>query len=119
MIPNAVRVLRGNGQQLGYLNAGFAEKIVRKSANGYRFAAFINDITGGGKGQSLGVNLLIIEADPQTDDRQVKKYLNQLIREDPELEGAKLESGCLGRLIFPIAMIVIGVKFYFYVTGSR
>ena len=62
--PNAVRVCRQNGQQLGYLNAGLAEEIVRKSANGYRFAAIISDITGGGKGESFGVNLLIVEAEP-------------------------------------------------------
>ena len=117
---NAVRVCRGNGQQLGYLNAELAEEIARKSEKGYRFAAFIKDITGGKrKGHSFGVNLLILQAEPGIGDHHVKEHLNQLIRDDPELEGAKVESGCLRKLIFPFAMIVIGVIFYFYLTGRK
>jgi hypothetical protein len=118
--PNAVRVCRQNGQQLGYLGADLAEEVVRKSANGYRFATFIKDITGGKrKGQSFGVNLLIVQADPQTDDRQVKKYVNQLIQEDPELAGAKLEGGCSGKLIMIVMMIVVGAILYHFLTGRK
>jgi hypothetical protein len=114
--PNAVRVCRENGQQLGYLNAGLAKQIVRKSADGYRFATFISDITGGGKGKSFGVNLLIVEADPQTDDRQVKKYLNQLIQEDHELAEVELKGGCSQRLITMVLVIFVGVVLYFVLT---
>src|SRR3954462_1757785 len=59
--PNAIRVCRTNGQQLGYLNSGLASEIASKAKKGYRFGVFIKNITGGRKkGESLGVNLLII-----------------------------------------------------------
>src|SRR5215470_3215511 len=44
--PNAVRVLRKTGEQLGYLRAELAADIVSKSKCGYRFEVFITDISG-------------------------------------------------------------------------
>jgi hypothetical protein len=118
--PNAVRVCRQNGHQLGYLGADLAEEIVRKSAKGYRFAAVIKGITGGKrKGQSFGVNLLIVQADPNTNDRQVKKYLKKLIQEDPELTGAKLKSGCSAKVVMVVLAIVVGAILYFYLSGRK
>ena len=111
--PNAVRVCRENGQQLGYLNAGLAEEVVSKSSKGYRFGVLIKDLTGGGKGRSLGVNLLIVQADPGVDDRHVKGYLKGLIREDPELEGAKIDGGSSGRLLAFVFLVAIGAIAYF------
>jgi hypothetical protein len=74
---NAVRVCRQNGKQLGYLNSKLAAEVVSKSKRGYRFVAFVKDITGGKrKGQSLGVNLLIIVAESGIGDSQIKEYLN-------------------------------------------
>jgi len=105
---------------LGYLNAGLAKEVVSKSGKGYRFAVFIKEITGEDRrGQSLGVNLLIIQAEPGIGAHHVKKYVNQLIRDDPELEGAKVESGKSGKLIFAIAMIAVGVILYFYFTWRK
>jgi hypothetical protein len=97
--PNAVRVCRPNGQQLGYLSADLAPEIVSKSKKGYRFGVFIKDITGGKrKGHSLGVNLLVIQAEPGITDRQVTKYAKALARSDPEMEGIKVGGGCLAPL---------------------
>ncbi len=116
---NAVRVYRQNGQQLGYLNAELAREIVLKAERGYRFVAFVKELTGGRKGQSVGSSLLILQAEPGANDRHVKNYLKDLIRHDPELEGANVQGGCSGRLLFPIAIIVIGVILYFYFSGRR
>ena len=44
--PNAVRVLRRTGEQLGYLRSELAAEIVSKSNHGYRFVVFIKDLTG-------------------------------------------------------------------------
>jgi HIRAN domain len=44
--PNAVRVSRKTGEQLGYLRAELAAEIVSKSEHGYQFVVFITDITG-------------------------------------------------------------------------
>jgi HIRAN domain len=117
--PNAVRVCRTNWQQLGYLNAGLAEEIVEKSGRGYTFAVFIKDLTGGQKGQSVGVNLLIVQAEPGVSVRDVKKYLKKLIRDDPELRGMKLKGGCAGK-IFALAMaLVVGVVIYLVLTRRK
>ena len=109
--PNAVRVLRGTGEQLGYLQAEVAADIVSKSERGYRFEVFITDISGDEQnGQSLGVKLLVIQADPGIEDGPVKNYLKQLIATDPELEWANTESmgpGCLIALALIVASWVI------------
>ncbi len=94
------------------------KKSWRSRGEAIDFEVFIKDITGG-EGKSFGVNLLIIQAEPGIGDQLVKNYLNRLIRDDPELEGAKIESGCLGKLILWIAMIAIGVILYFYFTGRK
>jgi hypothetical protein len=109
-----------NGQQLGYLNSDLAAEVVSKSGRGYRFAVFIKGVTGEDwRGQSLGVNLLIIQAEPGVPDRGVKKYLRRLFREDPELEGLRLKGGCWGRLIAIAAVIVLAWIVYTYLSGRR
>jgi hypothetical protein len=90
-----VRVLNRNGEQLGFLASTLAADVVSMSEQGYRFAAIIKDVTGGGKEQSLGVNLLIIRPVPGTGDRDARKYLKRLIRTDPGLGGATVRGGCL------------------------
>jgi hypothetical protein len=62
---------------------------------------------------------LIVQADPKTDDRQVKKYLSQLIQEDPELAGAKLKGGRSGKLVMAVLAIVVVAVLYFYLTGRN
>jgi HIRAN domain len=125
---NAVRVCRQNGQQLGYLDGGLAEEIVRKSNRGYRFATFVKEVTGGRKGEWLGVNLLILQAEPGVNDRQVKNYLRQLIREDPELDGANVNGGCSGRLLalaivvtvaFILCLVIVGFILYLLFVGRK
>jgi hypothetical protein len=116
--PNAVRVCRENGHQLGYLNANLAEEVVSKSSKGYRFGVLVKDLTGGGKGESLGVNLLIVQADPGVDDRQVKEYVKTLIREDPELRGAKIDGGSSGRFLILVLLVAIGAIAYFFMRRN-
>lgn len=117
--PNAVRVFRINGQQLGYLNAGLAEEIVEKSESGYHFAVFIKDLTGGNKGQSVGVNLLIVQAEPGASTSRVKRDLKRLIRDDPELRGMRLRSGCAGKLFALVIMLAGGITVYLALTGRK
>src|SRR4051794_1684691 len=57
--PNAVRVLRPDGKQLGYLSAELAEEVVKKSKTGFRYQCFAKDLTGGGEGESYGMNILL------------------------------------------------------------
>jgi HIRAN domain len=118
--PNAVRVCRQNGQQLGYLNANLADEIVSKSKKGYRFVTVIKAITGGQRrGMSFGVNLLIVEAEPKADEGQVKRYLKQMIRDDPELKGAKVTGGSSGKFVMTVLVIVAGLILYVYLAGRK
>ena len=125
--PNAIRVLRKTGEQLGYLRAELAKEIVSKANNGYRFVVFIKDITGGRKkGQSRGVNLLVIQAAPGVRDGAVERYLKDLVRTDPELEGTKIERGtsslggadaenaASGCLLFMVLVLVIAIAVCIY-----
>lgn len=116
---NAVRVCRINGPQLGYLNSGLAEEIVEKSESGYHFAVFIKDLTGGKKGQSVGVNLLIVQAEPGVSTARVKRYLKRLIREDSELQGMRIKGGCAGKLFVVLAFIVGWIAVYLVLAGRK
>jgi hypothetical protein len=76
--PNAIRVLRGNGQQLGFLPAHVAPRVVADSAAGCRYAVFVNEKTGGSRGaETAGVNLLVVVAEPWVSEQAVADYLNQ------------------------------------------
>jgi hypothetical protein len=116
---NAVRVCRINGQQLGYLNSGLAAEIVEKSESGYHFAVFIKDLTGGRNGQSVGVNLLIVQAEPGVRTSRVKNYLKRLIRDDPELRGMRVKSGCGGKLFALAILLAVGIVVYLALTGRK
>jgi len=77
--PNAVRVCRHNGDQVGFLNAELAEEVVHGSRRGYRYAAFLKNITGGtGDVTTLGVNLLVVVAAPGVTDQQAQNYVDML-----------------------------------------
>jgi hypothetical protein len=56
--PKAVMVCRLNGEQLGYIQAGRCTKKMLK------FGVWVSSIDGHGKGETLGVGMLFIEADP-------------------------------------------------------
>lgn len=77
---NAVKVLRRNGEQLGYLPGhvvmtGLARDIDR----GTQFRVEIKDITGGGR-QTLGVNIRITELDePHASEGTPSLYVNALV----------------------------------------
>lgn len=115
--PNAVRVCRQNGEQIGFLNAGLAEEAVRRSGQGYRYAAFVKNITGGGgDAPTLGVNLLIVVADPGVSDAEAQSYANMLDVSDANLPerpsmsntAAGRKAGCLSLLLLCF-LVLVGV----------
>jgi hypothetical protein len=57
---HAIAVLRSNGEQIGYIGAHLAYRMVDEMDRGHRFDVFISDITGHeGRRRRYGVNLLI------------------------------------------------------------
>jgi hypothetical protein len=73
----AIKVCRENGTQLGFLNQRLATEIFGKSKKGYQYAVFATEITGGGS-KTRGVNLLIVQAEPDASEEAVQKYVSNL-----------------------------------------
>ncbi len=98
---NAVRVCRENGEQIGYLQQELAEEVVSRSERGYRYAAFVKDVTGGRPSSPThGINLLIIVALPGISDSEVQRYI------DANLNVSRSKSGCLGLIVIAVILSV-------------
>jgi hypothetical protein len=77
--PNAIRVLRRNGEQIGYLDANLAKQIVSQVKQGFGFDAFIVDLTGGEPTKpTRGVNVVIIVAPAGTGPSEIGNYWQRL-----------------------------------------
>jgi hypothetical protein len=75
---NAVKVCNRRGEHIGYLHSELAGEIVANSSEGYRYAAFVKDITGGTADRpTYGMNLLIIVAEPGIADDTVQRYVDE------------------------------------------
>jgi hypothetical protein len=82
---NAVQVLRGDGQQIGYLDARLAADIIKRSEQKTRFAVFVSNITGGTRTKPLmGCNLLIVEVPDGLTDQDAQRYTNTITLESDE-----------------------------------
>jgi hypothetical protein len=80
--PNAVRICRESGEQLGYLRAEVAEEVVRWAAPGYRWAVYVSALTGGTpEAPYRGVNLLLVRAAPGVGREEAKVYIDRLASE--------------------------------------
>jgi hypothetical protein len=77
------------------------------------------DLTGGKKGQFIGVNLLIVQAEPGVRTSCVKNYLKRLCRDDPELRGMRVKSGCGGKLFALAILLAVGIVVYLALTGRK
>lgn len=89
--PNAVRVCRAEGAQLGFLKAELAEEVVRLSGRGYLWAAFISDLTGGTRdAPTRGVNLVLVRAAPGVGREKAQRYMDEVVTKAMGLKGAEV-----------------------------
>lgn len=93
---NAIRVLRHNGEQLGYLEPAFAGEVVARRAKGATFHAAVAGISHPYWGAPYGAALLIIGSDSDASDVEVEQYARELLRRDrpviatgPDVGGAR------------------------------
>ncbi len=78
--PNAVAVIRLNGEQLGYLHREDAAEVRKGSQEGWLYAAIINKILNDNvKGHCLGVGLILVYARSTADPDIIKKHIANLI----------------------------------------
>lgn len=86
--PNAVKVCRQNGDQLGYLPAGLAAVTARRMDDGYGYTAFFMNLLGGTADKpTLGARLAILVAEPDVSDEEAQDYLDAItpaLRHDAE-----------------------------------
>lgn len=106
--PNAVRVLRHDGRQIGYLPRDVAANVARKIEQGYSYACFVDNVTEDYDGDrtSRYVDLLIVEARPGVSSQEAQKYVDKHVQ--PELAS---ESGQRQREAGCAALILSAVSF--------
>lgn len=78
---NAIRVLREDGKQIGYIKRSLAARLVDDLSD---FRAFVAGIGRGRDGRYLGVSLLIVVHDGEA-DAVVETYARQVLAEDREV----------------------------------
>jgi len=78
--PNAVAVVRLNGEQLGYLPREDAVRVIEGSEEGWTYAGVISKILDDGiRGHYLGVGMSLVYAHSTADRDAVTKHVNDLI----------------------------------------
>ena len=76
---NAVAVYSPYGQQVGYLSRALAEDVIHGSEHGKRYVVYVKDITG--EAPRLGVNIVVIVADPGISSESINSRLQQICDE--------------------------------------
>jgi len=91
---NAIRVLRLNGEQLGYLEPAFAGEVVARRAKGANFHAAVAGISRPYWSAPYGAALLIIGSDGEASDVEVE------IATGPDLGGPRgIDWALIGTLV--------------------
>ena len=99
----AIRVLRSNGEQLGFIpshvsRSGNSSGLAFRMDRGDTYHCRISDITGGGWGKHLGVNIEIIEGgDVGSQDTS------------PVGSGAEQRDGSLGWVVVVVGVVLVSV----------
>jgi hypothetical protein len=81
---NAIKVLRSNGEQLGFLAADLARTVAEQMRERQILAAYLTTVTGGGD-HYYGANLLIVVGWPGTRPDEIQSYVEQLTASDMNL----------------------------------
>jgi len=84
--PEACRVETEAGAQLGHLSKRLAMEVARRAAQGVRYAAFVANVAGGGRGRYFGVKLLVVvlEAGDTASADEVFDYALDALRSQRE-----------------------------------
>ncbi len=114
---NAVRVLRQNGEQIGYLEQVFADQVVLGTAKGQKFHAAIAGIGRPHLRAPYGVALLIVASDSDVSDAEVDRYVREILRRDRpsatavarRAHGRPLVDWLLLRMLIVIAVSAVAV----------
>jgi hypothetical protein len=85
---NAIRVLRQNGEQIGYLERAFAGEVVSRSAKGWQYHAVIAGIGRSRRSALYGVSLLLIVDGDGASDAEVMAYARGVLSVNRQVEAS-------------------------------
>jgi len=85
---NAIRVLRQNGEQIGYLQREFAGEVVSRSAKGWQYHAVIAGIGRSRRSALYGVSLLLIVDGDGASDAEVMAYAREVLSRERQVEAS-------------------------------
>jgi hypothetical protein len=124
---NAVKVLRRNGRQLGYLSEEIAEEMAERSEAGWSYFALVSEVTGGGD-KMHGCNIRLVVCEPEASPAEVKDYLEtvslelggggQSRQEVPEYLREKRAQEEDEAASFKLGLLVIGFMALMVVAGA-
>jgi len=108
---NAVRVLRENGEQLGFLERNVAEDVVRDGERGYQYTLLITDLIEAEGNRHA--DIVLVWMGPGVSKGQASTYLKQVLEEkgfdDVEPASGKKPGGCLGVVALGLLLGVCAV----------
>ena len=82
---NAIRVLRQNGEQIGYLEREFAGQVVSRTAKGYVFRAAIAGIGRPQRSAFYGVAILIIVDNGDASKAEAEAYAREVLTRNRQI----------------------------------
>jgi len=84
--PHALEIHNQVGECLGFLRDSLAIEVDNKIKGGYRYVLIVKALTGGTSSKpNRGVNLLVVQCDPDEGSEEAAAYVNTLIARDEEL----------------------------------
>ena len=115
---NAIRVLRQNGEQIGYLEREFAGEVVSRSAKGRRYHVVIAGIGRPHRCAPYGVALLIIVEDDGASDAEVANYARAVLGRDRQVATPAAEIRRTAKLDwFVVALVAVALAVIAFVAA--
>ena len=80
---NALKIVRRNGEQIGYVKAELASELRHKLRDGWVISTYAKNITGGReRDESLGLNIVFILAEPGSTLKEINRYYRSIRYDD-------------------------------------
>ena len=115
---NAIRVLRQNGEQIGYLEREFAGEVVSRAAKGRTYHAVIAGIGRAHRSAPYGVALLILVEDHGASDAEVANYAREVLSRDRQVAAPASEIPRTAKLDwFVVALVAVALAVIAFVVA--
>lgn len=111
--PNALKVARANGRQIGYIPMQYSSEFSSKIANGWPITLYVASKGRMPRSKNVGMMMLVVMAPPGTKKREIKKYRKIIDTTEGDESGSGEEDGSgLGCASGCLIIIVLFILFY-------